>query len=58
MNNILISSTHKTPGSSDIYLINKNMHKASKALKSNKELTFTDEEIDMFLPKELKKRTI
>lgn len=31
--------------------------KASKALKLNEELTFTDEEIDMFLPKELKKST-
>jgi len=30
---------------------------ASKALKSNEELTFCDEEIDMFLPKELKKST-
>lgn len=30
---------------------------ASKALKSNEELTFSDEEIDMFLPKELRKST-
>lgn len=31
--------------------------KATKALKSNEELTFSDEEIDMFLPKELRKST-
>jgi hypothetical protein len=31
--------------------------KAGKALKSNEELTFSDEEIDMFLPKELRKST-
>jgi hypothetical protein len=31
--------------------------KASKALKSKEELTFSDEEIDLFLPKELKKST-
>ncbi len=30
---------------------------ASKALKSNEELTFSDEEIDMFLPNDLKKST-
>ncbi|EOE4740088.1 SLATT domain-containing protein [Vibrio vulnificus] len=29
--------------------------KASKALKNNEELTFSDEEIDMFLPKSLRK---
>ena len=32
-------------------------NKATKALKSNEELTLRDEEIDMFLPKELKKST-
>jgi hypothetical protein len=31
--------------------------KATKALKSNEELTFSDAEIDMFLPNELKKST-
>jgi hypothetical protein len=31
--------------------------KATKALKSHEELTFSDEEIDMFLPKELRKST-
>ncbi len=31
--------------------------KASKSLKSNEELTFSDDEIDMFLPKDLKKST-
>jgi hypothetical protein len=35
--------------------INKAYSKASEALKSNEELTFSDEEIDNFLPKELKK---
>jgi hypothetical protein len=37
--------------------INKAYDEASKALKSNEELTFSDEEIDMFLPKELRKST-
>ncbi len=37
--------------------INGAYDKASKALKSNEELTFSDDEIDMFLPKELKKST-
>ena len=33
----------------------KSYKKASKALKINEELTFSDEEIDVFLPKELRK---
>lgn len=35
--------------------INKAYKEATKALKLNEELTFSDEEIDMFLPSELKK---
>lgn len=35
--------------------INKAYDEATKALKTNEELTFSDEEIDMFLPTELKK---
>lgn len=34
---------------------NKAYAKAQKALKTSEDLTFTDEEIDAFLPKELKK---
>jgi len=37
--------------------ISKAYDEASKALKSNEELTFSDKEIDMFLPKELRKST-
>ena len=37
--------------------INKAYEKASEALKNNEELTFSDVEIDNFLPKELKKST-
>jgi hypothetical protein len=37
--------------------ISKAYDEATKALKTNEELTFSDEEIDMFLPKELRKST-
>lgn len=37
--------------------ISKAYKKASEALKTNEELTFSDEEIDNFLPKELRKST-
>jgi len=37
--------------------ISKAYEKATKALKKSEELTFSDEEIDMFLPKELRKST-
>lgn len=37
--------------------VNKAYKKATEALKTNEELTFSDEEIDNFLPKELRKST-
>ena len=37
--------------------INKAYKEATKALKLNEELTLSDSEINMFLPKELKKDT-
>lgn len=50
LQNELFSIYHGAPRS-----ISRAYDKASKALKSNEELTFRDEEIDIFLPKELRK---
>lgn len=52
LQNELFNVYHGAPRS-----ISEAYDKASKALKSNEELTFSDEEIDMFLPKELRKNT-
>jgi len=52
LQNELFSIYHGAPRS-----ISKAYDEASKALKSSEELTFSDEEIDMFLPKELRKST-
>jgi hypothetical protein len=48
-------SLHKLYKGSPSTNVGKAYDKASEALKKNEELTFSDEEIDMFLPKSLRK---
>ncbi|MCE9823107.1 SLATT domain-containing protein [Vibrio alginolyticus] len=51
----LQASLHKLYKGSPSTNVGKAYEKASEALKKNEELTFSDEEIDMFLPKSLRK---
>jgi len=51
----LQTSLHKLYKGSPRTNVGKAYERASKALKKNEELTFNDEEIDMFLPKSLRK---